>query len=142
MGPAGMRILAKFIPPQLTLLGLNQADLTLEAVRALAPALPQTLKNLRLYSNPIDDEGAELLAKYLPDNLDGIYFDDVDATEVGEALLRAKVKPGDSYWNVIFGRTGLAMAAYVHFQVPETKGKLLEEMDEVFKSKSSSTIKA
>ncbi|KAI9156056.1 hypothetical protein H9P43_009166 [Blastocladiella emersonii ATCC 22665] len=36
----------------------------------------------------------------------------------------------------IFGCTGLAMAAYVHFQVPETKGKSLEEMDEVFGFKS------
>ncbi|KNE62473.1 sugar porter (SP) family MFS transporter [Allomyces macrogynus ATCC 38327] len=33
---------------------------------------------------------------------------------------------------IVFGTTGLAMAAFVQFFVPETKGKSLEHMDEVF----------
>ncbi|KAI9182916.1 hypothetical protein H9P43_003828 [Blastocladiella emersonii ATCC 22665] len=37
----------------------------------------------------------------------------------------------------IFGCTCLVMTAYVHLQVPETKGKTLEQMDEVFGFKAT-----
>ncbi len=40
---------------------------------------------------------------------------------------------------IIFGVTGLAMAAFVWFFVPETKGLALEEMDEIFGGKTKDT---
>ncbi|KAJ3341872.1 hypothetical protein HDU93_003993 [Gonapodya sp. JEL0774] len=37
-----------------------------------------------------------------------------------------------AYQYIVFGCTGLVMAAYVYLFVPETRGHSLEQMDEIF----------
>ncbi|KAI8908312.1 sugar transporter [Gorgonomyces haynaldii] len=49
------------------------------------------------------------------------------------ALVTPYIQDAIGFWMyLIYGTTGLTMAAFIYFFVPETKGKSLEDMDDIF----------
>ncbi|KAI9152624.1 hypothetical protein H9P43_009420 [Blastocladiella emersonii ATCC 22665] len=89
VGPEGLAVLARHMPPNLDSLRLAYAVVTPRGMRSLAPALPATLRELDLADNfRMTDEAAQTLADHMPPALEKLVLRATRVSAVGEQAIR------------------------------------------------------